>query len=918
MKQKLLLLAFTIMPLYLCAQLRVSVGRFNYDLTGYTASVVGLSNRIDSVANIPGSIKYNGLEYSVTSISANAFKDNSFLAKVVLPNTITTIGSSAFYGCKNLTSISMPNVETIGSSAFYGCVSLISIIIPSSTKEMGTDVFKNCPLLRDVIYLGNNAPKNWIATSHTYKMDWERESSTTPYKIGTPTIMDLITFNDNSFTYTGKAPTPTYTCNIPGYDVSIDMTLQTEAGNYSTYFSATFTKDTTTLTAEGIYRYTIERAPLTGKLHDISKTYGEAAPASYYVTYSGYVDGESSRVSSIPSNNIIITNLYSKPVTIDEKSYVGTYQISVDENTITHQNYDVTYEPATLTIKKSSLFISVTDTTKIYGSENPAFKINYSGLKNNESAPEYITKPTFTTKAEKNSEVGTYDVSVNCAPRNYEIVSNKPGLLTITQAPLTIKANNTTMEYGGNLPSYTFTYDGFVNDDNNNVLTAQPSIQETISALSNAGTYVITPTGAVAKNYNIEYAPGTLIINPRTLTVKADSQTRLYGDENPTLTYMYKGFINNENESVITEKPIVSTSATTKSAVGTYDITINGGKAKNYKFLYESGTLNVTPRPLTASVNNYERCYGQENPVFEVIYDGLIGNDTGSSLTIQPICRTNATKTSDVGSYDITVTGGYSPNYTFSYGSGKLTVVKAEQAFEWEQDLKKLEVGQQIELKATASSGLPVTYTADDKSLAEIYKVGNRTYMECKAPGSFSIKAVQDGNNNYYSTQRISKDVTIVEKGSNEPLLTIRQAESGTVSLQVDRGNRYTFSIHAEAGWKVHSLSFNNEDVTQQINDNGKYTTPVINEDATLNAVFEKNVENGILASTRKSSARIQATTFGVKVTNVEPGNSVQIFTEDGILQKSVKIESSQTDINLPKDKLYIIKVDNKTYKMRL
>ena len=71
-----------------------------------TASIsddTGLSGE----CSIPESIVFNGVKYTVTEIAANAFENNTGLTKVVIPNTITNIGPSAFAGCSNLQSITV-------------------------------------------------------------------------------------------------------------------------------------------------------------------------------------------------------------------------------------------------------------------------------------------------------------------------------------------------------------------------------------------------------------------------------------------------------------------------------------------------------------------------------------------------------------------------------------------------------------------------------------------------------------------------------------------------------------------------------------------------------------------------------------------------------------------------------------------
>ncbi|MDE7135898.1 MAG: leucine-rich repeat domain-containing protein, partial [Muribaculaceae bacterium] len=82
---------------------------------------------------------------SVTSIGSSAFRGCSGLTSVTIPNSVTSIGILAFAGCTGLTSVSVGNsVTSIGDYAFQGCTSLTSVNIPGSLTTIGRWAFKEC------------------------------------------------------------------------------------------------------------------------------------------------------------------------------------------------------------------------------------------------------------------------------------------------------------------------------------------------------------------------------------------------------------------------------------------------------------------------------------------------------------------------------------------------------------------------------------------------------------------------------------------------------------------------------------------------------------------------------------------------------------------------------------------------------
>jgi hypothetical protein len=83
------------------------------------------------------------IKEGIKGITASAFS-NCPLSSVTIPNSVTSIGSSAFYGCSGLTTITIPNSVTSIESGVFSCSGLISITIPNSVTSIGGSAFHDC------------------------------------------------------------------------------------------------------------------------------------------------------------------------------------------------------------------------------------------------------------------------------------------------------------------------------------------------------------------------------------------------------------------------------------------------------------------------------------------------------------------------------------------------------------------------------------------------------------------------------------------------------------------------------------------------------------------------------------------------------------------------------------------------------
>ena len=112
--------------------------------TGTNTLIVGCKNSV-----IPN---------SVTSIGDCAFYGCSGLTELTLPNSVRSIGDGAFSGCSGLTELTLPNsVTSIGDCAFYGCTGLTELILPNSVSSIGDIAFTYCSGLEKITVESGNS-----------------------------------------------------------------------------------------------------------------------------------------------------------------------------------------------------------------------------------------------------------------------------------------------------------------------------------------------------------------------------------------------------------------------------------------------------------------------------------------------------------------------------------------------------------------------------------------------------------------------------------------------------------------------------------------------------------------------------------------------------------------------------------------
>ncbi len=230
---------------------------------------------------------------------------------------------------------------------------------------------------------------------------------------------------------------------------------------------------------------------------DKGKTYGDDNP-TLTATVAGTVNGD-------------VLN-YSLSTTAGKFSNVGDYPITVTLGY--NPNYTVTPTAGNLHISPKDASVTADNKTKTYGQANPALSATVVGQVPGGDTINY----SLSTSATQCSNVGPYTITVTLGSNPNYNVTKTDGTLTISQAHLTVTADNKSKVYDGNpFTNFTVTITGFVCSD-------------TVAVVSGSATYTGTAVGA--------YLPGTYTITPQLGTLSATNYD-FTTFNNGTLTISY-------------------------------------------------------------------------------------------------------------------------------------------------------------------------------------------------------------------------------------------------------------------------------------------------------------------------------------------------------------------------------------------
>lgn len=346
----------------------------------------------------------------------------------------------------------------------------------------------------------------------------------------------------------------------------------------------------------------------------------------------------------------------------------------------TSQNgYDISYAPGSVTITPAAVVVSPLTVKANNASKTYGTTLNFAGT---EFTPvgllngDTITGVTLTSAGAVNTaNAGSYSINVTPGSEvfgqglasNYTLTYSS-GTLTVNPASLTVSAIVQTKVYGDADPSLTYTSSGLLFSD-----ALSGSLGR--AAGQNVGTYAINQGTLNNPNYAITFTGNTLSITPRDITVASSSASKVYGDADPNIFSVGGSGLASwdTNATAFTG----SLGHLGGENVGTYSIT-QGNLAANANYNVSafniSGSIIITPAPLTVVANSQNKVLGTPDPLLTYMTYGLKLNDTAATTLSGELDRDIG---DTVGTYSINQ-GNLtllSSNYTMTYQAGTFRIL---------------------------------------------------------------------------------------------------------------------------------------------------------------------------------------------------------------------------------------------------
>ncbi len=670
---------------------------------------------------------------------------------VTADNQVKTYGDTFTFTGGEFSTVGLQGGETLGSATLGSLGAVNTANVAGSTYDInvsnatgGTADLNNY----DVTYANGQMTVNPAALSVTADNQFK-------------TYGDNFTFVGNEFTTTGLVNGETVTSAI--LDSLGSASTATVAGspytiNVNNVSGGTADLNNYVVTYNTGVMTVNQAALLLITALNQTKTYGDTFTFNgTEFTPTGLVNGDTVTSATLTSLGAVNT------------ANAGNYNIDVSAAVGTGLgNYNISYAPGTLTVDKALLTATADDKAMTYGGTFPTLTASYSGFVNGENSGVIDTLATLASGTAATADAGVYTDTLTASgavDNNYSF-NYVAGDLTIDTAKLLVTANDQTKTYGDTFAfaGTEFAAGGLVNGDTltSATLTSLGAVNTASVAGSDYDINISNASGLInLNNYDLTYQKGKMTVNPATLSVTADNQTKTYGD---TFTFngdefTAAGLVNGETLASASLSSLGSVNTATVAG-SNYDIDIfgaTGGTAdlSNYNVTYNKGAMTVNPADLTVTADNQIKTYG-DTFTFAGTEFGTSGLVNGETLTAATIGSLGSVNTASVAgsAYDIDVSNASGTadlsNYNVTYTKGAMTVNPATLSITANDLTKGYDATPFSGGNGVAYTGFVNGETAGTSDLTGSIAYGGTSQGAVNVVGSpYSIIASGQASNNY-------------------------------------------------------------------------------------------------------------------------------------------------------------------------
>ncbi len=325
-------------------------------------------------------------------------------------------------------------------------------------------------------------------------------------------------------------------------------------------------------------------------------------------------------------------------------------------------NYNFVYNKEVFaSINQRDIIINIESCEKTYGEKDPQFVFEATNVVNQE-----IVVLDFSRSKVEN--VGKHQLIPSISNSNYNIKSFNVAHLTINPAKIEIGIKNIEKFYGEEDPAFEIFLTNETklqfDDKLEDVLLNKPERE----LGEHPRTYKITQGDLISNdNYEIKkFEEASLIILKKDVVVYADAALKIYGENDPVLTYSSSDFV---------DDPQLILSRETGENIGVYEIKNQTLNDYRYNITFIPSTLTINPREIVIIIDDKIKEYGNEDPVLSIsIKQGyrLHNNDNLQSIKQGEVQRETGEA---VGFYKIVQnTLSLGKNYQLSVEEGELII----------------------------------------------------------------------------------------------------------------------------------------------------------------------------------------------------------------------------------------------------